>query len=828
MRAPLSWLREMVDIPADQTGRDVAERLIRAGLEVETVEEIGAGLNGPLVVGRVLEIEELTDFKKPIRFCQVDVGEVGGGVRGIICGARNFTVDDLVVIALPGTVLPGGFEIASRETYGRLSDGMICSEREMGLGEDHDGIMVLPAGTAVAGADAKPLIGIGDEVLDIAITPDRGYALSIRGIAREVAIAYGSAFADPGVVLADLPAPQADRAPAECATEAPEACDLFTLRTVVGFDPASPSPFWMKQRLSASGMRPVSLAVDVTNYVMLELGQPLHAFDLDKLQGPVRAGRVPAGTKFETLDHVTRELSDDDLAILDDRGPIGLAGVMGGLESEIDDETTNIALEAAHFTAPGIARCSRRHKLSSEASRRFERGVDRDLAPYASARATALLLEHGGGHYVGMTAVEAPHEATVIDLPVNEPGDVAGMEIPGVMVVRILQAVGCNMTDDTAEVLAVTPPSWRPDLTDPIDLVEEVIRLIGYDELPSTIPAAPLGRGMTREQRIRRRVGMVLASRGLVEVLSYPFVGDAELDALRIPADDSRRLTPTLANPMSDEQPHLRGSLLPGLVAAARRNIGRGTSDLALFELGSVFMGQVADETELRPNVDRRPSDQEWSDLNALLPHQPTQVAAFLAGNRAPQGWWGAPDPITWADAVAVAHDVADACGANLEVRRGDDPSFHPGRCAALVVDGTLIGFAGELHPRVIEATGIPERSVAMWMDLDAVITAAPDVRPAPQVGTQPLAKEDIALVVASDISAAEVEQAVREGAGDLLESVRLFDVYEGPQVPEGKKSLAFALRFRAPDRTLSTEEIAAAREGALESALQRVGATLR
>jgi len=427
-----------------------------------------------------------------------------------------------------------------------------------------------------------------------------------------------------------------------------------------------------------------------------------------------------------------------------------------------------------------------------------------------------------------MTAVEAPHEATVIDLPVNEPGDVAGMEIPGVMVVRILQAVGCTMTDDTAEVLAVTPPSWRPDLTDPIDLVEEVIRLIGYDELPSTIPAAPLGRGMTREQRIRRRVGMVLASRGLVEVLSYPFVGDAELDALRIPADDSRRLTPTLANPMSDEQPHLRGSLLPGLVAAARRNIGRGTSDLALFELGSVFMGQVADETELRPTVDRRPSDQEWSDLNALLPHQPTQVAAFLAGNRAPQGWWGAPDPITWADAVAVAHDVADACGANLEVRRGDDPSFHPGRCAALVVDGTLIGFAGELHPRVIEATGIPERSVAMWMDLDAVITAAPDVRPAPQVGTQPLAKEDIALVVASDISAAEVEQAVREGAGDLLESVRLFDVYEGPQVPEGKKSLAFALRFRAPDRTLSTEEIAAAREGALESALQRVGATLR
>ncbi len=828
MRAPMSWLREMVDIPADQTGRDVAERLIRAGLEVETVEEIGAGVEGPLVVGRVLEIEELTEFKKPIRFCQVEVGQAGGGVRGIICGARNFQADDLVVVALPGTVLPGGFQIASRETYGRLSDGMICSEREMGLGENHDGIMVLPAESATPGDDAKPLIGVGEEVLDIAITPDRGYALSIRGIAREVAIAYGSSFADPGVALADLPAPVADRAPAECATEAPDACDLFTMSTIVGFDPAAQSPLWMQQRLSACGMRPVSLAVDVTNYVMLELGQPLHAFDLDKLQGTVRAGRVPAGTKFETLDHVVRELSDDDLVILDDRGPIGLAGVMGGLESEIDDDTTNIALEAAHFTAPGIARCSRRHKLSSEASRRFERGVDRDLAPYASARAAALLLEHGGGHYVGMTAVEAPHDEAVIALPVHEPGGVAGMEIQADRVVRLLRAIGCTIVDEATDVLQVTPPTWRPDLTDAIDLVEEVLRLVGYDQLPSTIPAAPLGRGMTREQRLRRRVGMVLASRGLVEVLSYPFVGDADLDALRIPVDDARRRTPRLANPLSDEQPHLRGSLVPGLISAARRNIGRGTTDLAIFEMGSVFLGDVAESTTLRPTVARRPSEQEWVDLNGLLPDQPMHVAALLSGHRTPQGWWGPAEPTSWADVVSVAHDVAEACGVTLDVHRGDDPSFHPGRCAALVVDGATVGFAGELHPRVIEATGVPERSVAMWLDLDAVIAHAPDVRPAPAVITQPLAKEDIALVVDRQIPAAEVEKAVRSGAGQLLEAVRLFDVYEGPQVPEGKKSLAFALRFRAPDRTLSAEEIAAAREGAIASAAATCGATLR
>ncbi len=292
MRAPLSWLRELVDIPSGETGRDVAARLIRAGLEVETVESIGAGVEGSLLVGRVLEVEELTEFKKPIRWCQVDVGVEAGGVRGIICGARNFVEGDLVVVALPGTVLPGGFEIASRATYGKVSDGMICSERELALGEDHDGIMVLPADAGEPGDDAAPIIGVGDEVLDIAITPDRGYALSIRGIAREVAIAYGVAFDDPGVALADLPAPLADRAPQECGTEDPSGCDLFTMRTIVEFDPAAASPLWMQRRLVACGMRPVSLAVDVTNYVMLELGQPLHAYDMDKLQGTVRAARA--------------------------------------------------------------------------------------------------------------------------------------------------------------------------------------------------------------------------------------------------------------------------------------------------------------------------------------------------------------------------------------------------------------------------------------------------------------------------------------------------------------------------------------------------------
>ncbi len=478
------------------------------------------------------------------------------------------------------------------------------------------------------------MIGVGDEILDIAVTPDRGYALSIRGIAREVAIAYGVPFTDPGTALADLPAPLPDRAPQECGTDDPTGCDLFTMRTIVGFDPSAPSPQWMQRRLVACGMRPVSLAVDVTNYVMLELGQPLHAYDMDKLVGVVRAGRAADGEPFESLDHVQRRLASDDLVIRDDTGVIGLAGVIGGLHSEIDDGTTTIALEAAHFAPEVIARAGRRHKVSSEAGKRNERGVDRDLAPYASARAAALLLQFGGGHYVGMTAVEAGQPEQVIDLPADEPGAVAGMPIAAEAVGSWLEAIGCEVADRDAAVLRVTPPSWRPDLTDPIDLVEEVIRLNGYDLLPSTLPAAPLGRGLTRPQRLRRRVGTVLAARGLVEVLTYPFVGSAELDALRLPADDDRRRTPRLANPLSEEQPFLRGTLLPGLVSVAKRNAGRGTPDLAIFEIGSVFLGDVADSTALRPPVHGRPTDEEWTGLNDLLPHQPTQVAALLSGVR--------------------------------------------------------------------------------------------------------------------------------------------------------------------------------------------------
>lgn len=825
MRAPVSWLRDYVSIPADQSGRAIAEHLINAGLEVETVEVVGQGVDGLVVVGEVVSIEELTEFKKPIRWCQVDVGAANGAVRGIICGARNFKAGDRVVVALPGTVLPGGFLIAQRETYGKVSDGMICSARELGLGDDHDGIIVLER-NAVVGSDAKPILGIGEEILDIAVTPDRGYALSIRGLARELAIAYDLDFADPGLALAELPAPVAGGLPVNCGSDDDAACGLFTLRTIEGFNPQANSPGWMQRRLVDCGMRPVSLAVDVTNYVMLELGQPLHAFDADKLQGSVRAGHVPAGTTLETLDHVERTLAADDLVILDDRGVIGLAGTMGGFATEIDASTTRIALEAAHFAPGEVARMARRHKLSSEASRRFERGVDRVLAPYASARAAALLLEFGGGDYLGMTAVEAPFEPTVISMKVDEPSLVAGMAIEAGTVVALLESVGCEVESAQADVL-VTVPSWRSDITDPANLVEEVIRLIGFDAVPSTLPKAAVGHGLSKAQRLRRRVGLTLAARGGVEVLNYPFVGESELAAWKFDAADSRYSKVRLANPMSDEQPLLRASLLPGLAAAARRNISRGFDDLFLFELGAVVRGSVGAQVP-RPSVEQRPDEEQWLSLNAMLPPQVTSLAALLIGNQQVRSWSTSERPYAWSDAVAGAQAVADVLGLQLQVSRGQDASFHPGRCAQLTIGDAVVGVAGELHPRVLEDAALPERSCAFELDFDLLVTAAVESRPAPAVSAQPVAKEDLALVVPDEVSAAQIQTAIAEGAGELLESVRLFDVYRGQQVAAGSRSLAFALRFRAADRTLGAAEIAMARQAAIDLVEQRHGATLR
>ncbi|MEU0987517.1 phenylalanine--tRNA ligase subunit beta [Streptomyces sp. NPDC005953] len=843
MRVPLSWLREYVDLPVSTTGRDVQAKLVAAGLEVESVEQLGAGLTGPLVVGRVHAIEELTEFKKPIRHCLVDVGQSNGTgeLQEIICGARNFVVGDKVVVALPGAVLPGDFRIAERKTYGRMSRGMICSADELGMGDDGThGIIVLPP-EYEPGIDATALLELYDEVLDIAVTPDRGYCLSLRGVAREAAIAYGLPLRDPA--LLDVPGPNAHGYPVHVAD--PVGCDRFTARTVTGLNPDARSPIWLKRRLQKAGMRPISLAVDITNYVMLELGQPLHAYDRTLIEGAIGVRRAEAGEKLTTLDGVHRVLDADDLVIIDDRGPIGLAGVMGGANTEIADHadyvapadgtvarlTTEIVIEAAHFDPVAIARTARRHKLSSEASRRFERGVD-PLAGAAAAQRTVdlLVLLGAGTAETGVTQVISPSAPRTVSMRADHPDRVAGMEYGREIVVRRLQEVGCDVYGQ--DELVVTIPSWRPDLTAPNDLAEEVIRLQGYENLPSTLPRPTSGSGLTDRQRLTRRIGRALAGAGYVEALNYPFIGAQVLDQLDLPADDPARNLVKLVNPLSDEEPALRTTLLPGLLGALRRNDGRGSHDLALFETGVVFHPAAGPRTTAPLPVDRRPTDAEIAALDAALPVQPRHAAVVLAGAREQAGWWGQGRPATWADAVQAARLLAAEAGAELVVEQAQYGPWHPGRCAGLfvAVDGvkTPVGYAGELHPRVIKALGLPARTCAMELDLDLVERAGEGVLPAPRISTFPVATQDVALVVDQTVPAAAVEHFLTLGAGELLESIRLFDVYTGDQIETGKKSLAYALRFRAPDRTLTVEEASAARDTAVASATEHTGAVLR
>ena len=822
MRVPIGWLAEYVDVPAGTSVEDLDTAFVRLGLEVEEIHR-PAQVTGPLVVGRVLEIEELTGFKKPIRYTRVDVGEAEP--RGIVCGAGNFAVGDTVVVALPGAVLPGGFEIAARTTYDHVSDGMICSVRELGIGDDHAGILVLGAdGGAVPppGTPAGPVVGLEDVVIELAVTPDRGYCLSMRGIAREMGTGLAADWRDPGA----LTPPAWSGEPAwDVRVADPGRCDRFSMIAMEGLDPTAPTPWWIRRRLQQSAVRSISLAVDVTNYVMLELGQPMHAFDRDAVTGPITVRLAREGERLTTLDGVERKLTADDLLITDESGPIGMAAVMGGASTEIGDGTTSVLLEAAHWEPAGVARTARRHRLPSEAAKRFERGVDPEMTVVALARAAELLAEYGGGKVVGgVVDVDTRAPRPTIPLDAARPARTAGVPYSAAQVVEFLRAVGCDV-DASGSPLAVTPPSWRPDLTDPVDLVEEVVRLAGYDDVPSVLPTAPPGRGLTDTQRRRRSVGRTLAEAGYVEAPSYPFVGPAALDALGLADDDPRREVVLVRNPLSEQEPGLRTTLLPGLLATLSRNLSRGQRDVALFEHGAVFPGGVRTPAPL-PGADSRPDDETLAALLGAVPAQPWHVAVALAGDREPRGWWGPGRQAGWADAVQAARLVTAASGVELTVRAGQRAPWHPGRCAELVVGDQVVGYAGELHPRVCAALELPARTSVMELDLDALPPAAVPV--GPSISGFPPVLIDLALVVKNEVPAAEVADALREGAGELLESLRLFDIWTGSPVPFGARSLAYALTLRAPDRTLTSEEATAVRDAAVATAARRTGAELR
>ena len=745
MKAPLSWIRDYVELPDDATPTDLAHRLTALGLKLEALESPGADVEGPLVVGRVLSVvDERQKNGKTIRWCQVDCGpEHNGddGPRGIVCGAHNFVGGDLVVVALPGAVLPGGFGISARKTYGHVSDGMICSTRELGIGDDHAGILVLDPtldGDVKPGDPVVDLLGLRDDVIVFEINPDRAYALSLRGIARDAAIAYDVPFHDPA--NRDVPDPNDAGYPVRIL--APDGCPVFVTRTVIGFDPAAPTPRWLARRIQLAGMRPISLAVDITNYVMLELGQPIHGYDGDRLAGPIVVRRAAEGEKLTTLDDVTRTLSAEDLLITDDSGPIGLAGVMGGQTTELSESTTHVVIEAAHFAPVTIFRGARRHKLPSEASRRFERGVDPLLPAYAADRVARLLVEHGGGTVTdGVTYVGRPPDLQAITADVDLPARVTGMPIDAETTLAHLRTVGCTVaTHEDGGTFTALPPSWRPDLTDPYDLVEEVARVVGYTRVPSVLPDAPAGRGLTRAQRLRRRIGFALAGAGLVEVKSSPFVGDRHFDRLGLPKDDVLRSTIRVANPLSEEAPKLTTTLLPGLLETTARNVGRGLGAVGVYETAPVFF-PTADRLKAPIlGVERRPNEAELTELMAAVPTQPLTLAVVLAGERQLSGWWGPARPASWADAVQVVREVGRVLGVDVEAVQATRGPWHPGRCAQLRVDGTEFGHAGELHPAVCQAYGVPARTCAVEVELDFLIRRAPAAVQAPAFSTYPVA----------------------------------------------------------------------------------------
>jgi phenylalanyl-tRNA synthetase beta chain len=826
MKAALSWIQEYVDLPPEATLEDLTDRLTMLGLKLEGIEQPGDAITGPLVLGRVLTLDkEPQKNGKVINWCTVDVGEANGTgePQGIICGAHNFTVGDLVVVCLPGAVLPGDFAISARKTYGHISAGMICSARELGIGEDHDGIIVLPADAGVPGDDAFPVLALDDAVIEFEINPDRAYALSLRGIARDAALAYGVPFADP----ASRSVPAGNDIGYPVVVEDAQGCPVFVARMVTGFDAAAPTPDWMSKRLEQSGMRPISLAVDVTNYVMLELGHPLHGYDADQLQGALRVRRARADEHLVTLDGVDRALDVADLVVTDDRGPIGLGGVMGGADTELSANTTRVLVEAAHWDAVSMFRTGRRHKLTSEAGKRNERGVDPELPAAAVDRAVTLLMELGGGSVEpGVTEVGTAPPRRTVRAHGELPARVTGMDIDVQQTVACLESIGCVVTTDGTDLVA-TAPSWRPDLTDPYDLVEEVIRIIGYDKVPSVLPPAPAGQGHSTEQRLRRRIGLTMAGAGYTEVIAYPFVGEADWDRLGLAVDDPRRRALRMANPLNAEEPQLTTTLLPGILRALGRNVGRANNDAALFEHSLVFLPS-GDEAAPILGVDRRPTAEEWAAIEKAVPHQPLHLAVALTGHRELDGWWGKGRQGSWADAIGSIRSAAAALGVRLEVVAASIAPWHPGRCAEFRLGGTRIGYAGELHPKVCAAYGLPVHSAAAEIDLERLLQQAVTITPGPRFSSYPVAKEDVALVVDASVAAADVEAALRAGAGELLESIRLFDVYTGDQVGPGRKSLAFALRFRAPDRTLREGEAAAARDAAVSSAAERTGAHQR
>ncbi|MGI9648803.1 MAG: phenylalanine--tRNA ligase subunit beta [Acidimicrobiia bacterium] len=772
MRVSLRWLREFIDIPITDPV-EIGDLLAGLGHEVEGIEVLELPFTG-VKVAKVEEIRPHPDADK-IRLVTVDRGD---GTQEVVCGAWNFEVGDLVTLATVGAVLPGDFEIGAREIRGVVSEGMICSERELGFGEDHEGILVLQ-GEFELGRDFTDYLELPDVVFDLSITPNRPDAMSMLGIARDLAAKLDLQLREPVITIEEIDPPTNLQIEIADST----GCPRFVGREVRGVV-SGPSPIWMQARLRAAGVRPISNLVDPTNYVMMELGHPTHAFDLDQVAGErLVIHRAGSGDTLTTLDDVERSLDPGDIVISDDSGIVSLAGVMGGGPTEVSGSTTRILVEAAHWDPPAILYSSKRHNLRSEASARFERGVDPNLSARAAARVTQLLVEYAGGEAASrvVDVYPQPAQAWTVELPLAEVPRILGIDIPDTKVAGLLTGLGMAVTGE--DPLTVEVPTGRPDLTRPIDLIEEVARLHGYDEIPGTLPHGT-GGGLTQGQLRARLLRSVLTGAGLSEANTLGFIGVADLEALGLPEEDPRRATVRVKNPLSEAEETLRSTLLPGLIKAAARNVSYGHGDVALFEVGRVFRHVP-------------------SPIDERIPHQPPHLAALVTG-AVETGLEDSNRSADVYDLTGLVQTLSERLGwHDVTIRQAEVAGLHPGRAAEVLKGGEVIGTVGELHPAAARQFDFTERVAVLEVAVEPLL-AEPDWWRFSAPSVYPPQKFDLAFEMETSIPASALVAAVAGSVDSGLESVHLFDEFD---LGGGRKSLAVTVVMRASDHTMADEE---------------------
>jgi len=795
MRVPLSWLLDFVPLTAEP--RAIAEALDRLGLEVEAIDAPGEEITG-VKAARIIAVHPHPNADK-LQRCDITFGD---GETTVVCGAPNVAAGMVVAYAPAGATLPGGFTLEKRKIRGELSDGMLCSAKELGLGADHDGILPLDADTEL-GRDVRDILGLHDVVFDLSITPNRSDAMSVVGVARDLGAHFGLPFTVPEPSI-DV---SGDADDITVVVDAPDRAPRFTARRV-GVTMGE-SPGWLKRRLTLAGMRPISNVVDVTNYVMLERGQPSHAFDLDRLRGPGLVVRMAnEGESLTTLDDVERALLPTDLLICDaDRRPQAIAGIMGGAEAEVHAGTTGIVLEVAYFAPMGISRTSKRLGLRSEASARFERGVDPNGVLRASDRVVELLTEVAGAP-VGPPPIDVyptPVERERIRVRPARVGAVLGLDLDGEQVRDALRPLEIEIEDTgDADAFVAVAPTFRPDLAREIDIVEEVGRRIGLDSIPRTLPhTTEQGGGLTLRQRARRLVADTLVGLGLNEAMTISLIAESDVTRTGRGFDDTVRAT----NALNADEPVLRPSLLPGMLKSVARNVGYGLTDLAMFEMGHVFLAPGPGE---------------------LLPDERDRLGVLLTGTvrRAPVE----PDrTVDGYDAMDVLHAVADALVlARAETRTADHAEHTPGRSAAVIVDGVEVGAIGELRADVLTAFGIGVPVVGFEIELGPLLAGERRDLAFSALSTFPAATMDFAFVLDESVPAAAVVATVRRAGGDLVEDARVFDEYRAEALGAGKRSLAVAVRFRAPDRTLGDKQLAKVRNACIHAVVREHHGELR